>query len=259
MADFLTFSLASIFIFSLVLIRIMGLSIVSPVFGGEQVPIQIRVLLALSIAFVFFPSLALKTASLPRSPIEYFIIVVKELCIGLLIGFLVTAVFYGFQLGGRYISIHMGLALSRILDPFSNVQTTVIGQMLGLITLTVFLIINGHHLILRALYASFVKIPPLSAVFHPNIFEHSIKVFNIVITTSLKIAVPTMAALFAINLIFGFIARLVPRMNVFILSLPAKIGVGVIIFLVTIPAILLLFSDVVEDVFRNVYIIINAF
>ena len=259
MAEFLTFSLTSIFAFSLVMVRITGLSIVSPVFGGEQIPIQIRVLLALSIAFVIFPSLALQITVLPRTPIEYFILVLKELAIGLLIGFLATAIFSGFQLGGRYMSIHMGLAMARILDPFTNVQNTVMGQMLGLVVLTVFLIMNGHHLILRALYTSFVKIPPMTIAFNTGIFEQAIKTFNIVIVTSLKIAMPTMAALFAINLIFGFVSRLVPRMNVFILSLPAKIGVGVIIIMVALPAVLLLFTNVIEDVFRDIFIIINMF
>jgi len=155
-------------------------------------------------------------------------------------------------------SIHMGLAMARMLDPFTNIQSSVIGELMGLFTLTVFLIMNGHHLILRAIYDSFSHIPPLTVTYRPAIFDEAIRTFNIVITTSFKVAAPTMAALFAINLIFGFISRLVPRMNVFILSLPVKIGVGVIIILVTFPAILYLFRNVINDVFQKIYLILGA-
>ena len=259
MIDFFTYSLTQVFGFSLVLIRISGLCVVAPFFGGEQVPRQIRVLLALAMSFVIFPALALNIQALPSEPLSYLIIVAKELAIGLLIGFLVTAIFFGFQLGGRFISIHMGLSMARMLDPFSSDRTSAIGQILALLTLTIFLIINGHHLILRALYDSFDKIPVLQVSFHEGIFNHAIEMFNIVIRTSIRVAAPTMAALFAINIIFGFIARLIPRMNVFILSLPAKIGVGVIIVTIALPAIVNLFLRVINSVFRDIYMILNAF
>ena len=122
-----------------------------------------------------------------------------------------------------------------------------------------FLLINGHHIILRALHDSFTCVPLMGFAFNPGIFDQAIKTFNIVIATSLKVAAPTMAALFVINLLFSFIARLVPQMNVFILSLPIKIGVGIFIVVIALPAIVGLFSNVVTDVVYDVYTIIHAF
>ncbi|MBU1863366.1 MAG: flagellar biosynthetic protein FliR [Candidatus Omnitrophica bacterium] len=259
MGEFFTYSLNNVFAFSLALVRVSGLCVVSPFYGGEQVPRQIRVLLALCITFVIYPTLAVNIQQLPTEVVEYGLLVFKNLCVGLLIGFLVTAIFFGFQLGGRFISIHMGLAMAQMLDPFSNMQSSVIGQIFGLLTITMFVIMNGHHLILKALHESFMKIPLMSVSFHADIFQQAIVTFNIVIITSLKIAAPTMAALFAVNVIFGFISRLVPQMNVFILSLPAKIAVGIFIIISVLPVIVYLLSDVINSVFRDLYVIIHSF
>jgi len=259
MLDFVTYSITNIYGFSLVLIRLSGLCVISPIFGGEQVPKQIRVLFALTFALVIYPALQLQISSLPVSPFEFFLIVSKELILGLLIGFLVSVIFFGFQMGGRYIAIHMGMSMGRTLDPFSNTQSTIIGQIFNFIVIAVFLILNAHHFILRAMLESFRLVPPGQVIFAPVIFDEAMKTFNVVIWTSLKVALPTMAALFAINLVIGFIARLVPKMNVFILSLPAKIGAGVIIIVVAMPAIVLLFCDVVEKVFNDIHLILRVF
>jgi flagellar biosynthesis protein FliR len=256
--EFVNYSIEHVYGFSLVMIRFSGLCVVSPIFGGEQVPKQLRALLALAFAFVVYPVLQLRFDALPGSPFEYLIIVLGELVFGLLIGFLATAIFYGFEMGGRYISIHMGLSMGRTLDPFSNTQTTVIGQIFNMMVIATFLVLNAHHFILHAMVETFRQVPPAQVVFSVVAFDEAIKTFNIVIVTSLKVAMPTMAALFAVNVVFGFIARLVPKMNVFILALPAKISAGVIIVIVALPAILYLFCDVVEKVFHDIHQIIRV-
>ena len=259
MIDFITYSAQNVYGFSLVLIRLSGLCVVAPIYGGEQVPRLVRALFALVFTIVIYPALDLSFSTLPSSPVEYLIIVLKELVLGLIIGFLATAIFFGFQMGGRYISIHMGMSMGRTLDPFSNQQTTVIGQIFNFVVIGVFLVLNAHHFILEAIYESFVLIPPATVVFTTVIFDHAIKTFNVVVWTSLKIALPTMAALFSINLVFAFISRLVPRMNVFILSLPAKIGSGIIITTVALPAMIYLFVSVIEQVFTDINLILHAF
>lgn len=259
MHDFLGYSSHSLFVFSLAFIRISGLCIVSPFFGGETVNERIRILLALFIAFVFFPTLQSSMSAVPTHVLEYLFLVLKELMVGLFIGFLVTAIFFGFQLGGRYMAIHMGLSMARMMDPFSNEQTSVIGQLLSLITLTVFVVVDGHHFILRALYSSFEYVPLAQVHFRAEILDQAVKLFNVVIDTSLRVAMPTMAGLFAVNMIFGFIARLVPKMKVFILALPAKIAIGVMIISASLPFVLLLIGRVMNSVFKDIFMIIRAF
>ena len=258
MLDFFSYTHEHLFLFSLIFIRLCGITLSAPIFGGESLPKQMQVILALSFTFVVFPVLATTTLALPASGIEYLLVVIKELYVGLLIGFLVHAVFFGFQLGGRYMSIHMGLSMAQIFDPFSNQKSSAIGQFLGLFTLTVFLVVNGHHFILRAVYDSFTLVPPLQVTFSPDIFDYAINIFNIVIRVSLKVALPTMAALFTINLVFGFSSRLVPQMNVFVVSLPAKIGAGVIIVTTILPAIVLVLFNTMEKVFSDIYVVMKA-
>lgn len=259
MFDFFNYSIQSVYAFSLVFVRIGALCVVSPIYGGEQIPKRIRTLFALFFAFVIFPTLSLQISELPVSPFHYLFIVTNEIALGLMIGFLATAIFYGFQLGGSYIAIHMGMNMGQTLDPFSSEQTSVIGQIFNLIVIAVFLVTNGHHFILKAIQQSFVLIPPTQVIFNQMVLDQAIKTFNVVIWTSLKIALPTMAALFALNLVFGFIARLVPKMNVFIISLPAKISAGIVIVVAALPAVIYLFLTVVEKVFSDISVILRLF
>jgi flagellar biosynthetic protein FliR len=259
MQDFFSFAMAHMFPFSLVFLRVSGLCVVAPIFGSDQVPKHIRVLLAMSLAFVLFPALQGLPQEMPPHALGYFLLVLKELVIGLMIGFLTTAIFHGFQMGGQFIAVDMGLAMGSMLDPFTNEQSSVLGQFFGMLTLIVFLVMNGHHFILRALYDSFRYVPPLSAVFRVDIFEYALQVFNVVVVTSLKVVMPMLAALFVINVVFGFIARLVPQMNVFVMSIPAKIAAGTIVTVLAIPAVVLLFGTVVEDVMRMIFALLRAF
>ena len=258
MLDFVNMSVNNFFAFTLTLIRISGLFVVSPFFGGDQVPKRIRIFIVLGLAMVVFPTLNTNISALPSSGWQFLIIVIKELSLGMMIGFMLTAIFFGFEMGGRFVSIHMGLSMARMLDPFSGQQTAVIGQFIGLIVMTAFLVMNGHHWILKALMESFRVIPLMGVKFNNAVLSEAVKTFNVVIVASIKIAMPMMGALFAINLIFGFIARLVPKMNVFILSLPVKIAVGVFLIMVSLPAILYLLVDVLMKVFQDIFMIIRA-
>lgn len=259
MLEFLNYSLGNVYAFTLVLIRISGICVVAPFFGGEQVAKRIRALLALIITFVVFPTISFPQLEVPSSVPIILFVTLKELLLGFFIGFIPTAIFYGFQMGGKFASIHIGLAMARMLDPFAENESSIIGQIINMMLFVVFIVINGHHLVLKMLIDSFTIIPPTQFVFSVEIVDEAVKVFNIVIGTSLRVAAPLMAALFAINLVFGFTSKLVPQMNVFILSLPAKIAVGLLLLMVSLPAIVLLFRGVTETVFSDVYRLMHAF
>lgn len=259
MFDLYALTINSFFVFALVLIRVSGLCVVAPVIGGSQIPIQIRTLFALSLALVIFPMM--KNApelSVPVTFIGLALVVFKELVLGMFIGFFVSVIFLGFEMGGRFVSVHMGMSMARMLDPFSGKQSSVIGQLFGLLTMTAFVLIDGHHMMLKAVMYSFENIPLSGVVFTSELLSETIKSMNIVIYTALKIAMPMMGALFAINMLFGFIARLVPKMNVFILSLPVKIAAGVFLTVIVLPSLINLFIEVMQTVYTDLFSLLRV-
>ncbi|HEX9654744.1 MAG TPA: flagellar biosynthetic protein FliR, partial [bacterium] len=138
--------------FLLTLARISALIAVAPLFGNQTVPKQVKIFLALLLTVTLTP--LLKTAANVEvlTMTVFFPLAFKEVIIGLFLGFNTKLVFEGFQFAGRLISNQMGLNVAELIDPESGSQSSPIGNFFGMLALVLFLNLNGHHLILSALY-----------------------------------------------------------------------------------------------------------
>jgi flagellar biosynthesis protein FliR len=253
------FTVNDVFVFSLIFIRMSGLCVVAPMYGGEQIPRRVRILFAFGVTFLLYPILTSHAIAMPQTVIEYAVLIFKELGVGMLIGFSASALFFGFQVGAQIIAIDMGLQMANMIDPMSDVSITAIGTVMNGLLMTVFLVCDGHHFVLKALIDSFHTIPLTKVVYSAQVFQQSIDLFNIVLVTAFKIAAPSMVALLAVSLVFAFVARLVPQMNVFILALPVKIAIGLLILIVVFPLMISLFYSVMEQVFSMIYRVMALF
>ena len=110
-----------------------------------------------------------------------------------------------------------------------------IGNFQYLVAIMVFLGVNGHHLLLRALNDSYQFIPVLGAGIDGQFLEFMMEMGAYMFVIGLKLAAPVVAALFMADLALGFIARTVPQMHVFVVGLPMKIGAGLVMVMLTLP------------------------
>lgn len=222
-------------LFLLLVARITSLIVVAPVIGHQIVPVPLKVALGLFLSFVMFPLALSKTVSIDVRLLSIIIAMLREVVVGLLIGFTAGLVFAGIRFAGELISFDMGFSLASVLDPETGFQTPVVGEFLFLVAMMVFLLLNGHHAVLQALQLSYEVVPvgtwSLNAVYAQKLIELAGAIFIIAV----KFAAPIIVALFLTNIALAILSRIMPQMNIFSVSFPLKIGVGLLVMIASAP------------------------
>lgn len=236
-------SIKSLIVFLLVLSRISGMIATAPLFSTFPIPAQLKAGFCALVAFIMYPFIvAHSNFNIPQDLLTMAIYVFKELAIGILIGFCASLIFVGVQIGGQLISMQMGLTIADTIDPVTRQSTPVIGQIYLYTASVIFIYINGYHWLFESLYGSYGNIPigmdfGFSSQFVEKILFFTGQIFNI----AFKLIMPIFGLLFTIDVALAFISKMMPQMNVFMVSIPLKIYIGItlmVIFLTTSGAFL---------------------
>jgi flagellar biosynthetic protein FliR len=215
-------------------VRVLALISALPVLGQRMVPARVRIALA------FFVALAAQ-ASLPPMPVVpldsplAFVLIVQNLLIGITIGFAVRIVFAAVEFAGEVIGLQMGLNYAGFFDPASGGQGTATSRFFGMTVGWLFIVINGHLLVVMAVVQSFTAFPvgPEPFAFLRTLQPQSwgAEVFAL----GLWIALPLVGMLLFVNLVLGIISRVAAQMNVFAIGFPVTLGTGLVGVLLTLP------------------------
>jgi flagellar biosynthetic protein FliR len=239
----------------LIWIRLMGLFVTAPVWSNRQVPVQVRGALSLAMA-VLVHGLIPQPAPVV-SLIQLIPLALKELLVGMLIGFVVAMAFAAFQFAGELLDMNIGFTMMNVLDPISNTQAPLLGNFLFLIALLVFFAINGHHLLFRAMVDSYQLIPVDGAVLNGPLADHLVQSAGKLFVIGLQIAIPVLAALLLTAVALGIINRTVPQMNVFMLGLPIQMFVGVTLLIVVLPLYISALHGIFSGLFDQIQLILR--
>jgi flagellar biosynthetic protein FliR len=117
---------------------------------------------------------------------------------------------------------------------------TLIGEVKALAITMLFLILNGHHFLIEAIYTSARIIPIDGFVMGTNAVEVLVRMITLTMIIGIKIASPVLTALFLTNIALALLARVAPQMNIFAMSMHLKIIVGLLSLLGSIPLIVLI-------------------
>ncbi|AKJ31023.1 flagellar biosynthetic protein FliR [Caldimonas brevitalea] len=215
-------------------LRTLALFASAPILSMRSVPVRVKVGLA------FFVAVA-SQVSMPESPAislnsaDLFGAVVQQVLIGVTIGFAVRIVFAGIEFAGELIGLQMGLGFASFFDPTSGGQSNAVSRIFGATVSLLFIVINGHLVLISAVIQSFHAFP-VSA--HPMAFVHAIQVHTWgaeIFKLGLWIALPIVAMLLFVNLVLGVISRVAQQMNIFSIGFPITLSVGLVGVVVTLP------------------------
>ena len=212
-----------------ILVRVSIILFLMPIFGAKGIPHIWKVGLSLIIAIILTPVVP-SPQVFPETAPEVMLGILSEMILGLILVFVVRVLFASVQLAGQFMAFQMGFAMARAMDPMTGVQSTALSQFLYLLTVLIFLAIDGHHLFIRALATSFYIVPPNSFSLNPSISHILVKTSGEMFLTALKIAAPIMVALFLSNLCLGIVARTVPQVNILMIGFSINICLGLILF-----------------------------
>jgi flagellar biosynthetic protein FliR len=219
--------------FVLVLARLGGLIAAAPVFGHLVMPVRVRVGLAAVLAAALTPAVA--PAAAPASVWSLAGLVVVEAAIGVVLGLVAQFVLAGVQLGGQLAGIQMGFGIVNLIDPQTHAQVSVIAQWEQLLALLVFLVLDVHHLLLRALLGSFQAAPPGAVALTAESLHGVVALASDMFVVGVRIAAPVVIALLLTNGALGVLARTVPQLNVFVVGFPLNVGVGLVMLGASLP------------------------
>jgi flagellar biosynthesis protein FliR len=226
-------------IFLLIMIRMNSMMIVAPFFSSGVIPFRTRTIISFLITIVIFPLIAKHGYTIPGDVGAYLLLILKEVFIGLFIGFLVSLIFTAFQLAGEYYSVLVGFGISEVFDPLAQVSIPLIGQVKNLIGLLVFLAINGHHFLIKAIYRSYELAPVVSfgKGASAGLLKYMVYPMSGMFVVALKIALPVLATVLLIEVSMGILAKAAPQMNILMLGFPIKIAVAFGILILISPLI----------------------
>jgi len=240
--------------FMLVLSRVAGIFAALPVFGGRTVPVRIKVITVLMITLVCFPTLSVTLPQMPADAFSLALLAFSEVMIGLTLGFTTQIIFAAVEFSGQIIGMQMGLTISSIIDPSRGVQVQIMSVVQTLFAALMFLSLNIHHLFIRAIMDSFRVVPlggwHLSGELVNFLVMRTADIFII----GIRLAAPVMVALLLTTVALGIMARAFPQMNIFMISLPLNVGLGLVILGMT----LTIFFHVLEVSFGHLSAQIDA-
>jgi flagellar biosynthesis protein FliR len=231
---FLDISVAQFQLFLILFIRVLGILASSPVFGHRAFVNQAKVGFALVLSIALYPAVPITLAA-TTDLFPFVFVVIKELMLGVMVGFVARLVFIAVQFAGEVIGIDIGFGVVNIIDPLSAERISIIGTFKNLLAILIFLIIDGHHVILNAMAASFDMVPLGGVQFTHMLTQGLVSMTSGVFVMAVKMSAPVITALFLTSLALGITARTVPQMNVFIVGFPLKIGIGMGMLLISLP------------------------
>jgi flagellar biosynthetic protein FliR len=231
--------------FLLVLVRMTGLFVVAPIFGRRNIPAYMKIGFSFFISLILVNTTVIQAAQYDDNLLSYALLVIKEFMVGLTMGFIAYITYTAIYIAGEVIDMQIGFGVVNVMDPMSNIQVPVTSNVYFIISMLVLLSINGHHMLIKSLYDSYKSLPPGLAEFDADMSDSLMNLFGTVFATGFKIAAPVVAAIFIADVALGIISKMVPQMNIFVIGMPLKIIVGLVILAITIPV----FVSVMEYVF----------
>lgn len=215
-------------------LRVLALFTSAPVFSMRVIPVRTRIGLA------FFVALCAQ-AALPEQPVislngrEAAGAVLQQVGVGLALGFAVRLVFAAVEFAGEVIGLQMGLNFASFFDPTSNAQVSAVARFFGNIAMLLFVVINGHLLVLMAVVKSFDAFP-VEGHFLQSVMQMQLHTLGAgIFSSALWIALPMIALLLFVNLTLGIISRVAPQMNIYAVGFPVTLTVGLLGITATLP------------------------
>jgi flagellar biosynthetic protein FliR len=210
-------------------VRLTGIMLFAPFFGSVVIPARIKAVLVVSLTALLYPMLS---GTMPKLNISQWpMMVFGELIIGVALGVATNIVFDGVQMAGSVLSIQMGYSLVNILDPQTKVESTVMATFHQTIAMLIFLRLNVHFWILRALARSFDYLPPSSGHFGAGFTSAVLQAGSSVFSVGIQIAAPVLSATLLADIALGLLGKAAPQLPLMLLGPAVKSMLGILVLI----------------------------
>ena len=244
-------------LFLLVLVRVSGIFVLTPFFSSQNIPNTLKI--GFSFILSVLISDILDVSKINFSETSYFVLVIKELMVGLIIGFICYAFFTSFYVLGQIVDMEIGFGMVNVIDPQNRVQVPIMGNLYYILAFLIFLTMDGHHQIIKALVESYKYIPIGRFKFNQELPNQLINILSTTFKIGFRLSSPVVVAMLLSDILLGILTRVMPQMNVFVVGIPLKILIGLLIICITIPLFSKSSSNVFKEMVNEIYIFFKSF
>lgn len=208
-------------------VRISGLMLFAPFLSNAAIPARLKAVLTLLLTLVMYP---LVSRSMPELSLENWpLLVFRELLVGIALGIATTVIFEAAQMAGQVLSVQMGYSMVNIMDPTSQIETTVIGVFHQSLAMLIFLRLDVHLWILRALGNSFLYLPPGGSHLSRPFTLSLLGAGSAILSTGVQIAAPVLSATLLTDIVLGFLGKASPQLPLMVMGPAVKSLLGLVV------------------------------
>lgn len=232
------FSEARVIGFILLFIRFGALFAAIPIFSHQSIPVTVKAAMAFFFTVVFYPSMPELQIAVTMPSLA--VAILGEMLFGLAIGIVLQLAFNVITFAGGVISFNMGFSLASAIDPQTGVSMPIISQFLSLLALMMLFSIDMHHWILLYAQQSLAAVPLGGFLLSETLFEYIVQAAAHMFMVGFMIAFPITALNWLADIIFGMLMKTMPQFNLLVIGFPIKIGVAIVVLIVTLGSTLLI-------------------
>ncbi|MEL0586814.1 MAG: flagellar biosynthetic protein FliR [Candidatus Thiodiazotropha sp. (ex. Lucinoma kazani)] len=232
------------------MVRISAMLLSAPLFSSRQVPVRLRLFMMLLITLLIAPTLP----QLPPADVlshTGFIIMLQQILIGVMMGFILQMVFAALVFGGQVIAYSMGLGFASMVDPTNGVQVPVVAQFYLILATLLFLVFNGHLLSIELVVDSFITMPVATDGLSRNGLLELVAWGSRLFAGGLLIALPIVGAMLMVNMGMGVVMRAAPQLNIFSIGFPITMLLGFVLIWATLPNVFTVFNELLDEAFQH--------
>ncbi|HTR97198.1 MAG TPA: flagellar biosynthetic protein FliR [Candidatus Acidoferrales bacterium] len=221
--------------FALITARVSGLLMIAPGWSGTTFPSSIRAAVTVVLAVLLLP--LAPVVPIGEHVLDLPLPMAAELAIGTVIGLAAAIIVQGVGLAGEIISMQMGLSIAPALAPVPELQVVGVGPLSTALAILIYLTLGGHLALIHALGQSLRTLPPGGGLAFTAAGPAATELAGRLFSCAVSVAAPVMVTLLLTSLSLAILSRAVPQLNAMMVSFPITIGVGLLMFAVSMPVV----------------------
>lgn len=240
----------------LIFMRMTGCIVFNPILGRRNIPVVVRVGLTLMLSVFSYQIIPAQQIDL-GTVLIFAITMLRELMIGFLIGFVIQMFLAVILISGENMDMQIGISMSKIYDPQSNVSMPVSGSLINGMFFLLFFATGAHLTLIKIFIKLCVVVPYGTVAIDPQVFSQLVELFQLILIYAVKMSLPMMAAQLITEFAIGLVMRAVPKLNIFVINIQIKVILGfAILFLMAGPLasflerLITLMFDQVDKIFQ---------
>ncbi|MBQ3061955.1 MAG: flagellar biosynthetic protein FliR [Lachnospiraceae bacterium] len=246
------FSIENLEYFLLIAMRISAFIVSAPFFSVSFVPRRVKAGLSFVMAFVIFNTLEYEPLHYVGT-IGYAALIIKEALAGLILGFAANICTMILSFSGHFVDTEMGFSMVQNMDPTSNTQATVTGNLFVYTVTLIMLVSDMHLMVLTAIIDTFEIIPLGEVRISPTMYTMMVRFLTDYFLIAFRIVLPIFMCILITNVILAILAKIAPQMNMFVVGLQLKVMVGLAVLILIVglmPAITDFIFNEMKDMIR---------